>query len=166
MTQIYIDHQLLAKIAGSSPEKAADSEDYLAFLGRIRRAVEALPENHSKVITAYYFETRVIDDIAEEIGLPEEDTRRILREGLLKLKHALADEVKTRWPDRFGDIRICPICNHPERVAIETLIKSKKRNESWGVVNRRLKSKFGVSFNPPSVIISHMKYHTKDSEVK
>lgn len=164
MTQIFVDHQLLTKLAGAMPQKPVDSEDYLAFLQKVREAVLQLPPNHSKVIAAYYFECRVIKEIAVELGLSEADIKCILREGLLKLKHTLIPEVKTRWPNRFGHLRDCPICSHPDRDNIEAIIKAKKHSESWGAINKKLKFKFGVSFNPPSVIISHMKYHNNENE--
>ena len=159
MTLIYVDHNMLAKIASDKPSAFEDSEDYLKFLEQVRRQVYQLDKNHSRVIIMYYFENRDIDQIAAETGLGQQDIRKLLRESLLILKYALAGIVEKRWPDRFKNINTCPICSHPQRVDIEKIISAHKSGESWGKVNKRLRQKIGRTFNPPMVLINHLKYH-------
>ena len=162
MTQIYVDSQTLARIAGVSPEPDFDSEDYLEFLEAVRKEVIALPESDSRVIIMYYFECRSIEEIAGEIGIGDTDIKMILRRSLLTLKSRLDKMVRARWPRRFADNPKCRICRHPQKDEIERILREKAPSESWGSVNSRLKSKLGLSFNPPSILISHMRYHMKE----
>ena len=159
MTITFIDHNTLAKIVSDKSSAFEDSEDYLAFLDQVRQRVHQLDCIHSRVIIMYYFENRDIDQIAAETGLDQQDIRKALREGLLTLKYALAEAVEKRWPDRFKNINTCPICSHPQRVDIEKIISAHKSGESWGKVNKRLRQKIGRTFNPPMVLINHLKFH-------
>lgn len=162
MTQIYVDHHLLAKLAGISPAESSDSEEYLEFLDKVRKEVLALSANHRQVIIMYYFECREIEDIAAEMKLHQDDIRRLLRVGLLQLKHSLTDLVAKRWPNRFKAVKKCRICSHPRRRQIELILNARKPTESWGKINTKMKKQIGCSFNPPSVMISHLKYHMKE----
>ncbi len=159
MTEIFVNHQLLTLLAGESGENHIESEEYRGFLDEIRGVVDSLPGNHSEVIRGYYFECRGIDEIAEEMGLSRDDIRILLHKAIMKLKPLLAEKVKSRWPKRFANLRVCPICNHPKRKAIEAMVRSKKCRESWAMLNRRLKRRFGMSIHPPLVIIRHMRFH-------
>jgi hypothetical protein len=156
---IYVDHQTLSRIAEYIPNNDDESPDYRAFLNSVRHAVKALPVSHQRAITMYYFENRETDNIAADLQLDNTDVCKLLREGLNMLKYRLADLVKKRWPNRFTRIRPCPICSHPRRLDIERIIAAKQPTDSWGKVNRALKRDVGCAFNPPSVIISHIKYH-------
>ena len=158
MTMIFVDHQTLSQIAGFTPGDNENAE-YQDFLESIRREVLELPADQRQVITLYYFETREIVNIATELGLPESDIRKLLRDGLNMLRHRLADLVRKRWPTKFAEARRCPICAHPRRREIEAIVKARKPADSWGKVNRELRKRFGCSFNPPSVLISHLKFH-------
>lgn len=165
MRLIFVDHQTLAKIAGGQPdifneipEKGADLR---AFRDSIRQAVEALNEKHRQVIEMYFFENLNIGQIAQETAIKPSLVLKLLREATLTLKHSLADIVRNRWPDRFGGLGRCQVCEHPKRKIIEIIANSKKRGESWGSLNKRLAKIAGTTFNPPSILINHMKYHTR-----
>jgi hypothetical protein len=161
MKQIYVDHQTLTRLAGTTPGNNEESEDYLDFLSRVRKEVESLDHNHRRVITMYYFECLDIKQIALSMKLPPDDIRSLLRESLLMLKSNLADIVAKRWPKRFSKIKRCKICGHPQRSLIEKIVRERLPSDSWGKTNRLIKKQVGCCFNPPTVIINHMKYHTK-----
>jgi hypothetical protein len=164
MTMIYVDHQTLSEIAGYAPNEVAESAGYHDFLESVRQEVSGLSDNHRQVIIMYYFESREITAIAIELHLNENDVRKLLREGLGQLKHRLTDLVQKRWPDRFAALKPCPICSHPRRRQIDKLLEARKPTDSWGKVNRAVRQKFGCTFNPPSVIINHLKYHIKGAQ--
>lgn len=161
MTQIFVDHQTLGKIAGSVTDIHLVSDDYREFLESVRQQVEALNTNHRNIITMYYFEGRDIAEIALKISLPEDDIRRLLREALNKLRYVLAGPVEKRWPKHFKSLNDCPICGHAKRGLIEKIILNKKPGQSWGAINKVLLKKIGQSFNPPLILINHLKYHMK-----
>ena len=123
----------------------------------IRREVMALPDPHRQVIIMYHFENAEIDQIAREMNVSESDICRFLDEGLRLLQRRLIESVHKRWPKRFR--QKCPICNHPRRKEIDQLLTSRKPTNSWGKTNRAIKRRFGCTFNPPFVMINHLKYH-------
>jgi len=157
---LFVDHQTLEKIIDNGKEYPDDKE-FEAFREKIREKVYDLDEIHRRVIIMYFFENLNLDEIADEIDLHVFQVHKLLSEALLILKHSLAETVQERWPDRFKNLNTCPVCNHPKRHLIEKIIRKKKKNESWRLVNNRLKQKTGQAFNPPSILINHLKYHTK-----
>jgi len=56
---------------------------------RVRRAVAALPERERLLLFALYFEERVLDDIAPEIGLTKSGASRMHTRALAALRDAL-----------------------------------------------------------------------------
>ncbi len=161
MSQVFVDHQTLAKIAGSIDDSDRNDADYEAFLESVRQEVYALDSPYRQVIIMYYFENLGLDQITKEVNLDTPHLDRILREGTLLLRYSLAEMVQKRWPGRFKNIRLCPVCSHPRRVAIERILAEKKAGESWGTLNKRLRKSVGKTFNPPSILINHLKYHMK-----
>ena len=162
MAQIFVDHQVLINIAACQPSKPPESDDHKDFLDLIRQKVYDLDSNHRQVTIMYYFENLEVNRIADDLGLDQRTVYRLLRESLIMLKTSLAKAVKARWPGRFDDLKLCPICGHPERSAIDSIILSKKSNESWGAINKKLKQRIGRIFNPPAIMINHIKYHDKE----
>lgn len=173
MSLIFVDHQMLAKLAGNRPpgsfgsdelwqlEKSENDTNHQAFLDSVRQAVNALGQKHRQVIEMYFFENLNLSQIEQETGQSQHQVQKLLREAILMLKSTLAEIVCNRWPDRFQKINRCPICLHPERKMIERVISGKKEAESWGIINKRLKKRVGETFNPPSIMINHIKYHRK-----
>ena len=159
MTQIFVDHQILAEVAGSTDDIHSESDDYRKFLDDVRKEVESLETPHQETIKQYYFESRSIEEIAADLSLSEDDTRHLLHEALTILKSRLAGLMKARYPSKFINSQDCPICSHPRRQQIEKIIAGKKPGQSWGVINEKLKRKIGRAFNPPRYMIVHHKYH-------
>jgi hypothetical protein len=162
MTQIFVDHQVLANIAANPPSECYESDEYKSFLDLVRQKVYDLDSDHRQVTVMYYFENLEANHIAAELDLDQRTVYRLLRESLRILKASLAEAVKSRWPGRFDDLKSCPICNHPERTAIEKIIRGKKAGDSWSTINKKLKKRIGRIFNPPNVMINHIKYHDKE----
>jgi len=162
MTIIFVDHQILVNVASYLPSKPAESDEYKDFLDMVRQKVDELEPGGRQVVIMYYFENLEAGCIAAELGLDERIVHQLLRESLKKLKASLAEAVKARWPDRCGNLKLCPICGHPERQAIENIIRAKKPGDNWGTVNKKLKRRIGRTFNPPTIMTNHLKYHDKE----
>jgi len=162
MAQIFVDHQVLTKIAAYLPSDPPESDDYRDFLDLVRQTVYDLESNHRQVVIMYYFENLDVEQITAELGLDQRIIYRRLRESLIKLRSSLAEAVKSRWPKQFRSLKLCPICDHPERLAIEKIIHGKKTSESWRTINKKLKQQIGRIFNPPTIMINHIKYHDKE----
>ena len=55
----------------------------------------------------------------------------------------------------------CIICCHPEREAIEEILRQKKPEDTFRPIYRELKCKFDLKISTPQILIGHMKYHMK-----
>jgi len=152
---------MLAKIAGAVPDESPGSPNLSDFLNEVRRAVSSLETIQGTVITMYHFENLDFDQIAAALDLPIPQVKKLHGEALVILKYGLAEAVNRRWPGRFDKMLSCPICSHPKRELIERIITGKKEHESWGTINRRLKSQIGRIIHPPALLINHQKYHKK-----
>lgn len=74
-------------------KRRSQEEELLAkeSLARLRAAVPKLPEKNRRVIEAYYFEDRNLDEIGAELGLSKSWTCRIHAKGLEMLRGLLED---------------------------------------------------------------------------
>jgi hypothetical protein len=109
----------------------------------------------------YHFENLDFEQIAAALGISQTNAVKLHNEAMVILKHKLADRVRRRWPGRVAGTSRCPICDHPKRDQIEKIVAGKKTTESWGTINKRLKSSIGRIFHPPTLLINHQKYHKK-----
>ena len=160
MSTLYVDHQMLTQIAGNDRKEPA-ANDLKAFRKAVRDKVFALEEEYRQVIIIHFFEDKSIEMIARETNTSAWQISIRIQEALKILKYSLAEIVRKRWPGRFDNLYLCPICNHPQKKEIEKIITAKKKQDSWGLLNKRLKKKIGLELNPPSIIINHIKYHMK-----
>lgn len=67
---------------------------------RIRSAVTCLPERNRRVIEAYYYQNRTLEEIGAELGLSKSWTCRLHAKGIEMLRHLMQD--------RAGDLRKRP----------------------------------------------------------
>ncbi len=160
MSLLFVDHQMLSKLVSSKKEFFGDDKAE-AFHDLIREKVYNLEDQHKQAIVMHYFENLNLTDIAGEMGLEENQVHKLLGEALSILKYVLADIVENRWPDRFKNLHLCPVCNHPEKKKIEKIISGKRNKDSWGKINSQLNKHVGETFHPPSILINHLKYHMK-----
>ncbi|MCD6162091.1 MAG: sigma-70 family RNA polymerase sigma factor [candidate division Zixibacteria bacterium] len=157
----YVNHQKLNAII-SNESKTSIDHSLEALRLAVREKVHALDEPYRQIIVMYYFENQKLDSIAKETGLCVPQINKHLGEALLILKYSLAEIVKKRWPNRFANDCLCPVCSHPQKHKIEMILLSKKNNESWGIINKRLKKAVKTAFNPPIILLNHLRYHMKD----
>ncbi|MFI5911221.1 sigma-70 family RNA polymerase sigma factor [Dactylosporangium sp. NPDC051541] len=74
------------------PERAAGPEDLILHrerIGYLHQAINALPERLRKVVTAYFFDERPMNDIAEELGVTESRISQLRAEALVLLRDGL-----------------------------------------------------------------------------
>jgi hypothetical protein len=159
----YVDPNLLERLAADKPFEIALDPGRDEFIERIRQAVMSLPDLPKQVAIMSFFEERETSDIALELRVSENEVKRLLNTARLSLKNALAGLVKERWPKKFGHLKACPICGHPQREAIEKIIAGKSQRQSWSSINKLLRQAIGKTFHPPSLMIYHLKYHLNET---
>ncbi|WP_433050888.1 sigma-70 family RNA polymerase sigma factor [Dactylosporangium sp. CS-033363] len=74
------------------PERAAGPEDLILHrerIGYLHQAINALPERLRTVVTAYFFEERPMNDIADELGVTESRISQLRAEALVLLRDGL-----------------------------------------------------------------------------
>ncbi|GAA3450660.1 sigma-70 family RNA polymerase sigma factor [Dactylosporangium matsuzakiense] len=74
------------------PERAAGPEDLILHrerIGYLHQAINALPERLRRVVTAYFFDERPMNDIAEELGVTESRISQLRAEALVLLRDGL-----------------------------------------------------------------------------
>ena len=74
------------------PERTAGPEDLILHrerIGYLHHAVTALPDRLRKVVTAYFFDERPMNDIAEELGVTESRVSQLRAEALVLLRDGL-----------------------------------------------------------------------------
>jgi RNA polymerase sigma factor for flagellar operon FliA len=74
------------------PERTAGPEDLILHrerIGYLHQAINALPERLRTVITAYFFNERPMNDIAEQLGVTESRISQLRAEALVLLRDGL-----------------------------------------------------------------------------
>ncbi|MER7002594.1 sigma-70 family RNA polymerase sigma factor [Dactylosporangium sp. NPDC000555] len=74
------------------PERAAGPEDLILHrerIGYLHQAINALPERLRRVVTAYFFDERPMNDIAEELGVTESRISQLRAEAMVLLRDGL-----------------------------------------------------------------------------
>ncbi|MER7283994.1 FliA/WhiG family RNA polymerase sigma factor [Dactylosporangium sp. NPDC000244] len=74
------------------PERAAGPEDLILHrerIGYLHQAINALPERLRTVVTAYFFDERPMNAIAEELGVTESRISQLRAEALVLLRDGL-----------------------------------------------------------------------------
>ncbi|GAA2356734.1 FliA/WhiG family RNA polymerase sigma factor [Dactylosporangium salmoneum] len=74
------------------PERTAGPEDLILHrerIGYLHQAINALPERLRRVVTAYFFDERPMNDIATELGVTESRISQLRAEALVLLRDGL-----------------------------------------------------------------------------
>ena len=74
------------------PERTAGPEDLILHrerIGYLHQAINALPERLRTVVTAYFFDERPMNDIAEQLGVTESRISQLRAEALVLLRDGL-----------------------------------------------------------------------------
>jgi RNA polymerase sigma factor for flagellar operon FliA len=76
----------------ASPEPADEQLIRADESVRVREAVAKLPEREAKVVRGLYFEGRLLDDVAKELGVSKSWASRIHTKALALMKGSLSAE--------------------------------------------------------------------------
>lgn len=136
----------------------------------VREAVASLPELERELIERVHFLGESISDLAERSG------RKLhrLEAALLRAKRKLAI-LLSQYEPKVNDavnspelrtISSCPVCQSPNRLAIELLIRAKPVDATWKLIMRKLRDQFGLNLKVPQRLISHEKYHMTPNQIQ
>jgi RNA polymerase sigma-70 factor (ECF subfamily) len=81
-------------MAETSTEAAASTMDRLHDVAELESALRDLPETQRHAIALAYFGGRTYREVARELEIPEGTAKTRLRDGLLKLRSAMAKETR------------------------------------------------------------------------
>lgn len=154
---IFMDLNLLDGLKNRLPLKP-DPELELKVNEALNRLEPALRE----LIRMRFYEGASEREVAERLGKPEKEIVGMIYEAKRQLRNHLAEFVNKRWG--LETAGICRICAHPERAAIEDILKSRSRNESWKKTTERVFRATGEKFHPPQVLKAHLKHMRNKKE--
>jgi hypothetical protein len=157
----FVDHQTLAKMADKNLLSLSENPELDQLRESVNEAVKALPEDQQTIIRMYYFERASLKQIMVETGKSKFQVDRALANAKTALKHSLAAIVQQRWPECNIILPRCPLCDHPRRQEIDLMISKKPKSQNWREFNQALFRKFGLTVNPPSLIMYHIQYHQR-----
>lgn len=134
------------------------------IISEVTQAVSRLTEREQEFVKLYWYEGKSLSEMAESFGKSPHNIESMNRRILRKLKNELAGFVKERFGIDVESDRKCPICSHPERAAIERILRAKTERETLRPIYRKLRETFGVEVSTPQILIGHMKYHMRKEE--
>lgn len=128
---------------------------------KVREAIETLDPEEQELVHLYWFEGRSINEISKTLGRRQYRIEAMHRRVLKKLKKKLSQFVSETFGIAAETDPDCIICNHPQRAAIEQVLRKKRPDETFRGVYRELRERFGLKISTPQILIGHMKYHMK-----
>jgi hypothetical protein len=119
----------------------------------VDKAISKLPDHLRQLTVQKISMGMSAQQIADINGQTKKQVVAALYEAKRLLKTHLSDFVLKRW-----NIKVrgrCRICEHPKRNIIEKMLLAKRRSETWGSFNKRLRERIGERFTPPKILIAH-----------
>ena len=131
----------------------------------VRKALKSLKPELRSIICSYYFDGNSIEEIAAKNKLSEKQVSIFLRLAKKLLRNLLNNFVKSRW--RIKVKGKCRVCSHRKRKTIDRMLIAKANDETWGAFGKRLAKVTGYNFQPPQILIAHLKHiaTTKESGI-
>ena len=137
---------------------------------KVQQALARLSEKEKIFIEEFYYQGRSYKEISVVLKINLKQAEYLHRRATLKLKNYLADFVERKFkikvnkvtfdksdPNRKPDV-VCVICRNQKQKAIEKVIGSKKEQETWRIILKKLKQKFNLEVKAPQILIGHMKH--------
>ncbi|SYZ72717.1 putative RNA polymerase flagellar operon sigma factor FliA [Candidatus Zixiibacteriota bacterium] len=128
----------------------------------VNRALDKLTPLEREVVVQHYLNGRSLYDISLDLEREPLQIVNVRRRAVLKLKKNLAIFVRREFVLKEMIIPKCILCNSPRRAEIDTLIRAKRKEETWRRIIGKLKSEYGIKITTPQVLIGHQKYHMED----
>jgi len=129
------------------------------IIAAVRAALDRLDETEIEFIRSFYFQGLGYREISGMMGKATHRLESIHRGALLKLRVLLSGTTggyfKTRAPVTFD----CPLCRHPRRSAIDSMIRQRRPTATWRHIIKKLKTDYGLPGITPQRLIGHRKYH-------
>lgn len=113
----------------------------------VRRSVRKLSSIERDVVERFHFYGQSCDEIGAALRISPARTYSVLKQARRKLKSLLSPFVRERYGTP-GPSGRCPVCRSPDRKAIEKLLKTKTREETWKRILSRLKTDFHLQASP------------------
>ncbi len=156
LTDGLLDDQMAAE---SSSEEASRGSRADVVRDRVSSALATLTERERFCIECYYFEGLSYGQIAQLSGRSIEKTRAVHKRAFKKLRKELAATATELFGIAVRRFEGCPLCQSPDRMAIDDLLRSRDLSQSWSPVIRILRERFGIRVTTPQRLIGHEKYH-------
>ena len=136
------------------------------IIGAVRKAMTKLTPLESEFIERFYFCGETVPQIAVKLNTEKKRIKCLHRLSARKLRKYLAAFVKEEFDITVVIGTECILCKSPHRAAIDKMIKSKKKEETWKKINRILKEKYQIKITTPQILIGHQKYHMTKGEIR
>lgn len=125
----------------------------------VARALERLSAPEREFIVRHYFMGESYRELSEATCRTFHRLEGTHTRALRKLRRFLSPFMQREFgvgPEQLSD---CPICASPERPAIDQLLRNKDPRDTWRLVFRQLRDRFGITIKTPQTVIGHIKYH-------
>ncbi|MCI0330867.1 MAG: hypothetical protein L0196_07945 [candidate division Zixibacteria bacterium] len=123
----------------------------------VRWGLRQLSFMEEEVVERYHLCGQPAAKIAAELGLSEHQVHPVLKGAIRKLKKLLGRFVQKRYGIPMKATP-CRICDSKEKKSIEELLKTKKEEETWKNVLRKLREDFQMRTSPRTLTL-HLKKH-------
>jgi hypothetical protein len=124
----------------------------------VTRALDELDPDESEFIRRYYMQGMGCDEIVGTYRRNLDRLTALHLRAVRKLRARLAALLGGRFNVPSHSSAPCPLCAHPSRLAIETMIRLKPPHEPWTALLRYVRQHFGLSVSPQR-LIGHKRYH-------
>lgn len=125
----------------------------------VRSALENLEEEEMEFVIRFYFMGQSYVEICEKSGRAIHKLEALHKRAIRKLRKTLKSFVKRHYGIKIRKNRICPICDSPNREAIDEVITNKDESSTWRPVINEIYEQFGLRIKSPQTLIGHRKYH-------
>ncbi|HXF48274.1 MAG TPA: sigma factor-like helix-turn-helix DNA-binding protein [Verrucomicrobiae bacterium] len=124
----------------------------------VRGALSRLSEKEKEIVERFHFCGESTAQIGARLNLSEFCVYATLRQARRKLKRILRTYVQKRYGVSIETAN-CPVCRSENREAIDRLMKTKTKEETWKRILRKLRNEYRLYINPRS-LGRHWKEHT------
>lgn len=126
---------------------------------KVHQALTRLDEIERKFILYFYFDCFSYEKIESLLKKRKDKLQRIHQRALDKLKLILKDFVEKRFKLKTDEKMSCIICQNPHREELDTIIKTKRKQETWKRIIKVLNEKYHLKIKTPQILIGHMRKH-------
>ena len=141
------------------PLTDAEQQRRERIINAVQEALEELDPTERLIVEKHHFQGETLVDIARQLDRKAGAVVNSHRRALRTLRKHLSRFAATEFGIN-GEAPKCPICNCPEREAVDALIAAKRPEEPYGLLMRQLRKQFGLEIRSPQTIIGHQKYHS------